>query len=437
MRALDIIAKKRDGGVLSAEEIDFFIQGATRREIPDYQIAAWLMAVYLRGMNKGETINLTLSMARSGKTLDLKDVVPFVVDKHSTGGVGDKTTLVVAPLVAATGLPVAKMSGRGLGFTGGTLDKLESFPGFRVDLSEEEFKANLRRHGIVLAGQSPDLAPADGVLYALRDATATVDCFPLIVSSVMSKKLASGADAIVLDVKAGSGAFMKTVEDARALAEFMVEIGTAAGKLVSAVISDMEQPLGLAVGNALEVKEAIATLNGQGPIDFLEHSLVVAGQMLILADRARGEDDARQMLLEVLQTRKARDKLRDLVVGQGGDPRPIDAPGLLPQAPLQIPLPSPTPGYIAKIDALQVGLAAVDLGAGRSKKGETIDHAVGIVLHRKVGERVEKDQPLLTVHARDEASAGKAEERLLQAYSFSEKRVEPPPLIRGIIPRKR
>ncbi|MBI2846065.1 MAG: thymidine phosphorylase, partial [Chloroflexi bacterium] len=341
MRVIDLIAKKRDRRVLTAEEIEFFIRGATHGEIPDYQITAWLMAVYLNGMSKQETVDLTLAMAHSGEVMDLRDMAPFVVDKHSTGGVGDKTTLVVAPMVAATGVPVGKMSGRGLGFTGGTLDKLESFPGFRVDLSVAQFKENLRRYGIVVAGQSADLAPADGILYSLRDATATVECLPLIASSIMSKKLAAGAEGIVLDVKAGSGAFMKTLPQARKLAQAMIEIGEAAGKKMAAVLADMEQPLGMAVGNALEVKEAIDTLRGQGPADFLEHSLAVAGQMLILAEKAGNDKHARQILLAALRSGEALDKLRDLVGVQGSDPKFVDHPELLPQAPLQIPLPSP------------------------------------------------------------------------------------------------
>ncbi|MBI3287671.1 MAG: thymidine phosphorylase, partial [Chloroflexi bacterium] len=292
MHALDIIAKKRDGQALSEEEIHFFIQGVTRGEIPDYQVAAWLMSITLRGMNREETTRLTLAMAHSGRVLDLSSVAPVVVDKHSTGGVGDKTTLAVAPWVAATGLAVGKMSGRGLGFTGGTIDKLESFPGYRSDLSESEFKEVLARHGIVVAGQSPDLAPADGKLYALRDVTATVECLPLIASSIMSKKLAAGADCIVLDVKVGRGAFMKTEEEALALAQTMIEIGSGTGKRVAAVISDMNQPLGRAVGNALEVEESILTLKGQGPPDFLEHCSAVAAQMLLVAERASDEAEA-------------------------------------------------------------------------------------------------------------------------------------------------
>ena len=433
MRAVDIIAKKRDGEVLTAEEIEFFVQGFTQGEIPDYQAAAWLMAIVLRGMTKRETIDLTMAMARSGDILDLKDVAPFVVDKHSSGGVGDKTTLVVAPLVASLGLPVGKMSGRGLGFTGGTLDKLESIPGYRAELTTEEFKALLKEHGIVVCGQTANLAPADGKIYALRDVTATVESLPLIASSIMSKKIAAGADAIVLDVKVGRGAFMKTEEDALALARIMVEIGEGVGRKVSAVISDMNQPLGRAVGNALEVKEAIATLQGKGPADFLEHCLVVAGQMVLLAERAASEEEARRMLLSALEEGRAWEKFKEWIAAQGGDVAVVEDPSLLPQARLIEEVKSPHSGYLARIDALEVGLTAMLLGAGRERKGEPIDHAVGVVLHRKVGDYVNQGQPLLTIYANDETRLAEARERLLAACEWSEEPVKPPPLIRRIV----
>lgn len=433
MRAQDIIAKKRDGLTLSEEEIDFFIQGFTRGEIPDYQAAAWLMAVYLRGMSKEETIYLTNAMARSGRMLDLKGVAPFVVDKHSTGGVGDKTTLVVAPLVSACGVPVGKISGRGLGFSGGTLDKLESFAGFTSQLDVDRFLSNLARYDIVVAGQTEELAPADGMLYALRDVTATVGCTPLIASSIMSKKLAAGADGIVLDVKVGRGAFMKTEEDAIRLAQAMVEIGEGVGRRVSAVISDMSQPLGYAVGNALEVREAIDTLQGSGPPDFREHCLVIATQMLMLTG-SYDEVRAQEALRAALQAGGGLKKLKDLVVAQGGDPAPIDDPMLLPQASLQHTVVAPRAGYIAALDAQEVGTATMRLGAGRAKKGEPIDHAVGIVLHRKIGDHVGEGEKILTVHARSEEAAQEAESRLLGAYLWSEEPVEPPPLIHRVIP---
>ncbi len=433
MRAQDIIAKKRDGFSLSKEEIDFFIQGFTQGEIPDYQAAAWLMAVYLRGMSKEETIHLTKAMARSGRMLDLKGVAPFVVDKHSTGGVGDKTTLVVAPLVSACGVPVGKISGRGLGFSGGTLDKLESFAGFTSQLDGDRFLSNLARYGIVVAGQTEELAPADGVLYALRDVTATVGCVPLIASSIMSKKLASGADGIVLDVKVGRGAFMKSEEEAVRLAQAMVEIGEGVGRRVSAVISDMSQPLGYAVGNALEVREAIDTLKDSGPPDFWEHCLVIATHMLMLTSSYDAEA-AQEALRGALRSGRGLEKFKDLVVAQGGDPAPIDDPMLLPQAPLQHPVTAPRAGYIAALDAQKVGMAAMRLGAGRAKKGEPIDHGVGIVLHKKIGDQVEAGEKILTVHAQSKEAAQEAESLLLGAYAWSAEPLEPPPLIHRIIP---
>ncbi|MDE3090565.1 MAG: thymidine phosphorylase, partial [Chloroflexota bacterium] len=332
MRAVDIIAKKRDGRALTREEIDFFIQGHTRGDIADYQASAWAMAVYLGGMNDAETTALTLAMAYSGEVLDLSSVAPRVLDKHSSGGVGDKTTLVVAPLVASLGLPVGKMSGRGLGFSGGTLDKLESIPGFRADLSKEEFLAQLKRHGIVVSGQTHDLAPADGKLYALRDVTATVGSLPLIASSIMSKKIAAGAQVIVLDVKVGRGAFMKTETDATALAELMVKIGCGVGRKVGAVISDMNQPLGNAVGNALEVIEALETLQGRGPADFVAHCFEVAAQMLLLADAAKDERDARVKLQAALADGRALRKFGDWIEGQGGTRRVVGDLSVLPRA---------------------------------------------------------------------------------------------------------
>ena len=433
MRVVDIIAKKRDGHPLTAKEIDFFVQGFTRGEIPDYQAASLLMAVYLKGMNEQETADLTMSMARSGKLMDLSTIAPLVVDKHSTGGVGDKTTLVVAPLVAAAGLPVGKISGRGLGFSGGTLDKLESIAGFKADLSSEEFMATLRDHGIVVVGQTADMVPADGKFYALRDVTATVSNISLIASSIMSKKIASGANAIVLDVKVGLGAFMHTREEAITLAHTMVNIGQALGRRVAAVISDMNQPLGRAVGNALELKEAIATLHGHGPTDFLEHCLVIANQMLLLADRAPDAQQAREMLLHELDSGRAWRKFRDWIAGQGGDTAYVDDPSLLPQATIIKPLPSPCSGYVAGLDAMEVGLTAALLGGGRTRKGDPIDHAVGVVLAKKIGDYVKKNEPLLTIHANDEQKLADARRRLLDAYSWSDEPVERPPLVHEVI----
>src|SRR5512136_1803518 len=358
MRAVDIIIKKRDGQELAAEEIQFFVQGYTRGEIPDYQAAAWLMAVMLRGMTSRETAELTLAMAHSGQTLDLHDIAPLVVDKHSSGGVGDKVSLVIAPLVAASGLPVGKMSGRGLGFSGGTIDKLESIRGYRVNLSVDEFRAQLRQIGIVLSGQSLDLAPADGKLYALRDVTGTVPALPLIASSIMSKKIAAGADAIVLDVKVGRGAFMKTVDEARTLAQTMVGIGRNVGRKCVALISDMNQPLGCAVGNALEVKEALDTLHGGGPKDFREHCLVASAHMLVLGRQAKSLEAGHTLAAQLLDSGQAGDKFVALVRAQGGDVAMIEQPDRLPKARLIQDVPAPRDGYIAGVDASEIGLTA-------------------------------------------------------------------------------
>jgi pyrimidine-nucleoside phosphorylase len=433
MRILDIIAQKRDGGELSAAEIDFFIQSFVQDEIPDYQAAAWLMAVYLRGMSRQETIDLTMAMARSGQTLDLEEIAPLVVDKHSTGGVGDKTTLAVAPLVASTGLPVGKMSGRALSYSGGTLDKLESIPGFHADITSAEFLAQLRTVGVVVCGQTADLAPADGKLYALRDVTATVPCLPLIASSIMSKKIASGANAIVLDVKVGRGAFMKTKEEAITLARLMVEIGQGIGRQVRAVLSDMNQPLGRAVGNALELKEALDTLHGHGPHEFLEHCLNVAGQMLILGGKAQDAEEARAILLEALHSGQALAKFRKWIAAQGGDLTVVDDPTRLPQAAIIQDVPAPRTGYVAGIDAKEAGLTAMLLGAGRAKKGDPVDHAVGMVLHAKIGDDVKRGDPLLTLHANDSQKLAQAQEKLLAAYTWSEDPVQAPPLLYEII----
>ena len=428
MNAIDVIAQKRDGGELSREQIEFFVQGTTQGDIPDYQAAAWLMAVYLQGMTDQETFDLTLAMAHSGDMLDLKDVAPLAVDKHSTGGVGDKVSLVVAPLVAACGMPVAKMTGRGLGFSGGTVDKLESIPGYRTELSEAEFRAQLGEIGIVLTGQSAELAPADRKLYALRDVTATIGCIPLIVSSIMSKKLAAGADAIVLDVKTGTGAFMQTQEDAEALAEAMVRLGTRAGRRVVALISDMNQPLGWAVGNALEVREAINTLHEGGPADFREHCMVVAAEMLMLGGKAADASAALTLAMETLASGAAWRKFGELVKAQSGDVRCVDDPERLPQARLIEPVPAPRSGYLASLNAAEIGRAVIELGGGREKKGDPIDHSVGVIVHYKVGELVQKDTPLFTIHANDEAQLAAARERALAAHTFSNNPVQRLPL---------
>jgi pyrimidine-nucleoside phosphorylase len=433
MRAVDIIAAKRDGAGLSAEQIDFFVQGFATGDIPDYQVSAWAMAVLLRGMTDQETIDLTMAMVRSGETLDMSSIAPIVVDKHSTGGVGDKTTLVVAPLVAAAGLPVAKMSGRGLGFSGGTLDKLESIPGFTVSLTMDRFLRIARKHGIVVAGQTADLAPADGKLYALRDVTATVPSLPLIASSIMSKKIAAGGHALVLDVKVGRGAFMTTEEEARRLAEIMIRIGEGVGRQVTAVLSDMNQPLGNAVGNAIEVAEAIDALEGRGPADLREHCLIVAAEMLVLGRIAATPDDARAQLQSLLDGGEALTKFEEWVAAQGGNPGVTHDRTLLPQAPVQRPVPAPQEGAVEAIDAREVGLASVALGAGRQKKGEPVDPAVGIILNAKVGDRISRGESLSTVHARDEAAAEEAASRIRAAYRLTEAAVTPPPLFYGIL----
>ncbi|MCS6964787.1 MAG: thymidine phosphorylase [Thermoflexus sp.] len=433
MRAVDIIEKKRDGGELTPEEIRFFVEGFTRGEIPDYQAAAFLMAVYFQGMTPRETAELTLAMAYSGQVLDLHDIAPVVVDKHSTGGVGDKVSLVVVPLVAAAGLPVGKMSGRGLSFTGGTIDKLESIRGLRVELTVEEFREQLRRVGAVLCGQSADLAPADGKFYALRDVTGTVPSIPLIAASIMSKKIAGGADAIVLDVKVGNGAFMKTLDQARALARQMVDIGTALNRRVVAVISDMNQPLGEAVGNALEVKEAIATLRDDGPADFREHCLTIAAHMLHLGGRVRHLEEARRLAEATLASGAAWEKFRALVAAQGGDILQIEDPEQLPHARLIREIPAPAEGYLAEVRAYEIGMASVALGAGRTKKGEPVDPAVGIIVHRKAGDFVRRGEPLFTVHANEEGRLAEAERWLARAVRIQEAPVSPQPHIYEIL----
>ena len=428
MRIVDLITRKRDGGEFSRDEIEFFVREFTAGNIPDYQAAAWAMAVFFRGMTHRETTDLTLAMAHSGDLLDLSDVVPFEVDKHSTGGVGDKTTLVVEPLVAACGLPVAKMSGRGLGYSGGTIDKLEAIPGFRATLTIDEFKRQLREIGLVLCGQSANLAPADGKLYALRDVTGTVPSIPLIASSVMSKKIAAGSRAIVLDVKVGLGAFMKNLKDATRLAETMVAIGQLTGRKTVALLADMNQPLGSAVGNALEVKEALATLNGGGPAHFHEHCLVVGSHMLLLAQIAKTPKAARAMLEAAIADRRGLEKFKALVRAQGGDVAAIENPDLLPRASLIETVAVPKSGYLAQINAAEVGMASVSLGAGREKKGDPIDFAVGVEILHKVGDKVKKGEPLFVVHANDAGKLAEAKDCLLAAHKFSRERVKALPL---------
>lgn len=433
MRAVDIIIKKRDRHELSREEINFFVEGFTDGSIPDYQAAAWTMAVLINGMTTQETTDLTIAMVNSGDVLDLSQVVPLAVDKHSSGGVGDKTTLVVEPLVAACGLPVGKMSGRGLGFSGGTLDKMESIPGFRVDLTTEEFLSQLDRIGLVLTGQSADLAPADGKFYALRDVSGTVDSIPLIASSIMSKKIASGAQAIVLDVKIGLGAFMETQEEARNLAQLMVDIAHLADRKAVALISDMNQPLGRAVGNALEVKEAIDTLQGKGPDSFVIHCLNVAEQMLVLGEAFPTVKEARKSAETALNDGTAWQRFLDLVNAQEGDIDYVEHPDKLPKAPVIKVVKSPETGYLSQINARIVGETAVDLGAGREKKGDQINHAVGIEILREVGDQVKAGDDLFILHAQDQADFDTAQMRLIKAHQWSESPVDPLPLVYDII----
>lgn len=429
MRVVEIVERKRDGGKLSAEEIDAIVLGYTKGEVPDYQMAAFLMAVVWRGMDPEETAQLTDAMVRSGKRLDLSGF-GRVVDKHSTGGVGDKVTLVLAPLVAACGAPVAKMSGRGLGISGGTLDKLESFRGYRVDLSTTEFLAQLERIGVVVTGQTAELAPADGLMYALRDATATVPSIPLIAASVMSKKIAAGAHGLVLDVKVGRGAFMRTLRDARALARLMVAIGRAHGLEVTAELTSMDAPLGRSVGNALEAAEAIETLRGRGPGDLREVVLASGARMLVYARRARDVRAGRAMLEGALADGSGLAKLRDLVGAQGGDARCVDDPSRLPRARRVRALSAERTAYVAALDAARIGLASVRLGAGREKKGDPIDHATGVVLRAKVGDRVAKGETYAEVH-----SNGRGEDEALElaraAYGWRRERVAPPRLVLG------
>lgn len=421
MRMYDLIMKKRNGGTLSRDEIFFMIEGYTKGNIPDYQMSAMMMAIYFNGMDERETAALTMAMAESGDQLDLSGIQGIKVDKHSTGGVGDKTSLALTPMVSACGVKIAKMSGRGLGHTGGTIDKLESFRGFSTSLSEEAFIDQVNRIGISIIGQTKNLAPADKKLYALRDVTATVDNMSLIASSIMSKKLAAGADAIVLDVKTGSGAFMKEEADAMLLAGEMMTIGKNAGRKMMAVISDMDQPLGNAVGNALEVKEAIETLKGHGPADFTELCMTLGSCMLMVAEIAENEQQAREMLKEAVDSGKALDKLAELVEAQGGDKRMVYETDLLPKASSITPLLSEKDGYVEKIQCDEVGICSLILGGGRETKESAIDLSVGIVLTKKVGSHVKAGEPLAYIHSNEEAKRLACEERLRKAFHIGDK----------------
>ena len=430
MRAVELIERKRDGGRLGAAELEFLIGGYTRGDIPDEQMAAFCMAVLWRGMDGRETADLTAAMVGTGERLDLRRF-GRVVDKHSTGGVGDKTTLVVAPLVAACGLPVAKMSGRGLGFSGGTLDKLESIAGYRVDLSTREFLAQLERIGIVVTGQTAELAPADGKMYALRDITGTVPSIPLIASSIMSKKIAAGAQAVVLDVKVGRGAFMKDLRSARALARAMAAIGTAHGLAVTCELTDMDQPLGRAVGNALEVAEAIATLRGDGPPDLIALARLAGAEMLLRGGKARDRRAGERRIDDAIAAGTGLAKLRELVAAQGGDARMVDEPGRLPRAPHVETLRAARTAYVRAIAADAIGGASVRLGAGREKQGDPVDHRTGIVLYAKVGERVERGAPYAEVHCAGRPEDAAAIAAVRDAFAWSASRVRPRALVLG------
>ena len=433
MLMTDLIVKKRDGGELSHEEINFMIDGYTQGQIPDYQMSAMCMAILLRGMTDRETLDMTMAMVHSGETLDLSPIQGVKGDKHSTGGVGDKTSLVLCPMVAACGLKVAKMSGRGLGHTGGTIDKLESFPGFTTGISEETFFKNVNEIGIAIAGQTADLVPADKKLYALRDVTGTVPSIPLIVSSIMSKKLASGADVIVLDVKCGSGAFMKTEQEARTLAQGLTRIGRLAGRKCAAVITDMDQPLGWAVGNALEVKEAISVLKGEKGGDLLELCLTLGSCMLTEAGLAGSIEEARAKLEKTISDGTALEKLSQMVTAQQGDGRDVYDTSRLPLAPVQLEVPAMEHGFVRRIEAEQVGLVSMHLGGGRATKDSEIDLSVGLVLHKKVGDSVEAGESLATIHASSQEKAAEAAELLRACYSLSPDPVQRSPFIKDII----
>lgn len=428
MRMVDLIEKKRDGRELSTEEIDYIIKGYTEGDIPDYQVSALTMAIYFQGMTEKERADLTMAMVESGEQIDLSKIEGVKVDKHSTGGVGDTTTLVLGPLVASVGVPVAKMSGRGLGHTGGTIDKLESISGFHVEITKEEFITLVNQNKLAVIGQTGNLTPADKKLYALRDVTATVDSVPLIASSIMSKKIAAGADCIVLDVKTGAGAFMKTVEDARELAKAMVRIGNNVGRKTMAIISDMSQPLGFAIGNALEVKEAIDTLKGEGPEDLTELCLTLGSHMVLLAKKASNIEEARALLEEAIKNGKALETFKIFLQAQGGDPTVVDDPAKLPQAKFTFELEAQEDGYVTEMVADEIGTAAMLLGAGRATKDSIIDLAVGFVLHKKIGDGVKKGESLLTIHSNSEDISA-VKESLYQNIKVSKVETKAPILI--------
>ncbi|WP_062532548.1 pyrimidine-nucleoside phosphorylase [Jeotgalibaca dankookensis] len=431
MRMVDLIEKKRNGKTLTEQEIHWIIKGYTENTIEDYQMSALLMAIYFQGMNQVEASTLTTAMVESGDQVDLSKINGVKVDKHSTGGVGDTTTIILAPLVASVGVPVAKMSGRGLGHTGGTLDKLEAIPGFHIEFTNEEFINNVNEHKIAVIGQSGNLTPADKKIYALRDVTATVNSIPLIASSIMSKKIAAGSDAIVLDVKVGSGAFMKDNEQATELAKTMVDIGSQVNRQTMAVVSDMSQPLGRAIGNALEIKEAINVLRGEGPEDLTELVLTLGSQMVVLGQQANDLDEARQMLEQAIQSGKALDKLKEFIVIQGGDESIVDNPDKLPQAKFEIQLPAKESGFVSEMTADQIGVASMKLGAGRETKDQEINMAVGIILNKKIGDAVKEGESLLTIYS-DTKDIEETKEILYNSIIISDKSTKPT-LIHSII----
>ena len=433
MRMSDLIVKKRDGNALSADEIQWMIRNYTQGNIPDYQMSAMCMAIYFRGMNEEETASLTLAMASSGDMLDLSDISGVKADKHSTGGVGDKTSLVLCPMLAACGVKMAKMSGRGLGHTGGTIDKLESIPGFSTAMSGERFRQIADTVGMVIAGQTADICPADKKMYSLRDVTGTVPSKPLIVGSIMSKKLAAGADVIVLDVKTGSGSFMRSEEDAVDLARQMVAVGRRAGRRVVALVTDMDEPLGRAVGNALEVREAIETLAGGGPSDLRELCVALGTRILLASGLCAEETEARERLEQTLSSGAALQKFREFIQAQGGDARAAEELSLLPAAPVVREVPSPADGYVASMNAEGIGLVSMHLGGGRATKEENIDLSVGVVLCKKISDAVRAGEPLALIHAPTEEMATLAAEELVACYRFSAEPVERPPLIRDVI----
>jgi pyrimidine-nucleoside phosphorylase len=429
---VDIIAKKRNGNILDEEEIKYFINGYVDGSIPDYQVSALLMSIFYNGMNNSEVSNLTKFMVESGDVINLDEIKGFKVDKHSTGGVGDKTSLIIGPLVAAAGVPVAKMSGRGLGHTGGTLDKLESIKDFKIELTSEQFIHNVNKNKIAIIGQTANLVPADKKLYSLRDVTATVDSIPLIASSIMSKKIASGADAIVLDVKVGSGAFMKTIDEARKLAVTMVQIGKSLNRKTVAILSNMDEPLGKEIGNANEIYEVIQVLKNKGPHDLTEISITIAAQMTVLAQVYNDLDIAKMELRKLLVNGKAFEKLIEFVTAQGGDPSVIDDPNLLPKAKFHTDIKADQDGFVSKIDALSIGISAMLLGAGRKTKDEVIDHSVGITLHKKVGDKVNQGEILATIHSNN-MNIDESTDLINKAYLISNEAVKPNKLIYDVI----